>query len=53
VRAEGLRERLATLDRFERAAPAAEIVERRRLLAEAELEWTETLLSRRREETPQ
>jgi DNA-binding PadR family transcriptional regulator len=53
VRAERLRERLATLDRFERAAPAAEIVERRRLLAEAELAWTETLLLRRREETLQ
>ena len=50
-RVESLRSRLAELDRFERGAPAPEIVERRRALLEAELSWTGTMLERRGAET--
>lgn len=50
-RVESLRLRLAELERFERGAPAPEIVERRRALLEAELSWTETMLERRGAET--
>ncbi len=46
TRREALRERLSTLDVQARSAPAAEMVTRQRALAEAELRWTDDLLTR-------
>jgi DNA-binding PadR family transcriptional regulator len=51
ARRDALRERLATLDAQARSAPAAEMVTRQRALAEAELSWTDDLLTREGGET--
>jgi DNA-binding PadR family transcriptional regulator len=45
-RRDALRERLDRLDAQARSAPAAEMVDRQRALAEAELRWTEDLLAK-------
>jgi len=45
-RRDALRERLGRLEAQARSAPAAEMVDRRRALTEAELEWTENLLAK-------
>jgi DNA-binding PadR family transcriptional regulator len=44
-RRDALRDRLAQLDELARSAPAPEMVDRRRALTQAELEWTEDLLA--------
>ena len=46
ARAEGLRERLVTLERLAPSAPAPEMVERQMVLTRAELAWVEALISR-------
>jgi DNA-binding PadR family transcriptional regulator len=46
TRRDALRERLSRLDALARSAPAPEMVERQRALAQAELEWTEALLAK-------
>ena len=48
VRAKALHERLEDLTRLAASAPAPEIVERMRILSEAELKWVESLLERER-----
>ena len=48
-RAAALRERLAELSLLATSAPAPEMVERRRVLTHAELEWAEALLEKERE----
>ena len=45
-RSDALRERLARLDAQAKSAPAAAMVDRRRALTQAELEWTENLLAK-------
>ena len=45
-RRDALRERLERLEAQARSAPAAEMVDRRRALTEADLEWTENLLAK-------
>lgn len=55
-RAEALRVRLGLLDELARSAPAPEMVDRQRVLTQAELKWAEALLAeraltRKREET--
>lgn len=45
-RRDALRDRLERLDASARSAPASEMVDRRRVLTEAELEWTENLLAK-------
>jgi DNA-binding PadR family transcriptional regulator len=45
-RRDALRERLEQLDALARSAPAPEMVDRRRALTAAELEWTENLLAK-------
>jgi DNA-binding PadR family transcriptional regulator len=47
-RRDALSERLGRLDALARSAPAPEMVDRRRALTEAELEWTENLLAKER-----
>ncbi len=46
ARCDALRERLARLEALARSAPAPEMVDRQRALAQAELEWAETLLTK-------
>jgi DNA-binding PadR family transcriptional regulator len=47
-RVTALRGRLVRLERLERSAPAAEMVDRERALVRAELDWAEELLERER-----
>jgi len=46
TRVEALRERLTRLDSLARSAPAPEMVDRRRALTRAELDWAEALLAK-------
>ncbi len=45
-RRDALRERLSRLEALAKSAPAPEMVDRRRALTQAELEWTEALLAK-------